>query len=172
MQLDEYVDEIRRQVAVAAESAGQDAQAVATRLMAPLDAAVQLALQHALADAADEITTELAPGSVEVRMRGRELGFAVTPPPIEEAADDEQSAHLPPPYDGPAGDEREMARINVRMPEHLKMRVEQAARAQGVSVNGWLVRAASAALDYADAPPRREERGSRRGPQQYRGWVR
>ena len=37
-------------------------------------------LLDALSSAADEITRELAPGSVEVRLRGREPQFAVTPP--------------------------------------------------------------------------------------------
>ena len=74
MELDAYVDEIRRLVEVAADAGGDDARAAAEQLIAPLDAAVRLAVQHALADAAEEITCELAPGSVELRVRGREPG--------------------------------------------------------------------------------------------------
>ena len=40
-----------------------------------------------------------------------------------------------------------MARINLRLPDQLKARVEQAAEREGLSVNAWLVRAASAAVD-------------------------
>jgi len=167
MELDTYVDDIRRQFARAAEAGSDDSRALAERLIAPLDAALRLALQQALADAADEITIELAPGAVELRIRGRELAFVLTPPatepPVEEAAADEGT-------DGPAGDEGEMARINVRMPEQLKARVEQAANGQHLSVNAWLVRAASAALDRTDASPSLERRS--RGAQRYRGWVR
>ena len=52
-----------------------------------------------------------------------------------------------------------MSRINVRMPEQLKARVEAAAAAEGLSVNAWLVRAAAAAVGPAQAgahgaPPR------------------
>ena len=40
------------------------------------------ALQDALAAATEEITTELAPGSVELRLRGRDPEFVVTLPPV------------------------------------------------------------------------------------------
>ena len=45
-----------------------------------------------------------------------------------------------------------MVRINLRLPEHLKTRVEEAAGRAGLSVNAWLVRAATAALDGHGAP--------------------
>jgi len=84
MDLSPYVEEIRQQVAVAADAAGDDARVLADRLMAPLDAAVRLSLQGALAAAAEEITCDLAPGSVELRLRGRDLEFVVAPPPPDE----------------------------------------------------------------------------------------
>ena len=171
MQLEPYLEEIREHVVVAAEAAGDEARALAERLIAPLDAAVQLALQHALADAADEITTELAPAAVELRVRGRELAFVVTPAPVDappdDAADDAESA-----VDAldSSRDDGATARINVRMPENLKTRVEQAAAAERMSVNAWLVRAAGAAVDRAEAPPA-FERHSARGANRYRGWA-
>jgi hypothetical protein len=166
MELDTYVDEIRRLVETAADAGGEEARAAAERLIAPLDAAVRLAVQHALADAAEEITCELAPGSVDLRVRGRELAFAVTLPAVDDAPPAEPVA-----LDAPPEDDGGMARINVRMPESLKTRVEQAAGAQRVSVNAWLVRAAGAALERADVP-RPGARRSARGTQQYRGWTR
>jgi hypothetical protein len=165
MQLESYLEEIREHVAVAAEAAGAEAQTLADRLLAPLDAAVQLALQHALADAADEITTELAPTSVELRVRGRELAFVVTSPPPDPSVD-EQSA---PSDAAPDDDGGEMARINLRMPEQLKARVDQAADAQRLSTNAWLVRAAAAALERADPPIPHSH--PTRGAQRYRGWA-
>jgi hypothetical protein len=166
MELDAYVDEIRRLVEVAADAGRDDARAAAERLIAPLDAAVRLAVQHALADAAEEITCEMAPGSVELRVRGRELAFAVTLPAVDDAPPADAVA-----LDAAPEDDGGMARINVRMPESLKSRVEQAAGAQRVSVNAWLVRAAGAALKHADAP-RPNARRTARGTQQYRGWTR
>jgi hypothetical protein len=168
-----YVDDIRNHLVVAADAGGEDARALAERLIAPLDAAVRLALQEALAVAAAEITVELAPGSVDLRVRGRDLAFVVTPPPVdapmtdadEREADGAQIADA-----SPVEDDGETARINVRMPESLKARVEQAAAAQRLSVNAWLVRAAGAAVERNETAPRPDRRGAR-GTQRYTGWA-
>jgi len=168
MELEPYVDEVRQHLTLAAEAGGDAARELAERLIAPLDAAFRLGVQHALADAADEITVELAPGAVELRVRGRDLAFVVTPPPADSPADDAGDERPGPGTQG--ADDGEMARINVRMPEHLKARVENAAGAQHLSVNAWLVRAASAALERADPSPP-SERPTVRGTQRYRGWA-
>ncbi len=83
MNLELYVENLNRQLAVAAEAGGDEARALAERLVAPLQAAIRLTLQDALAAAVEEITTELAPGSVQLRLRGRDPEFVVTPPPAE-----------------------------------------------------------------------------------------
>jgi hypothetical protein len=171
MELDRYVEEIRQHYMAAADAGGESARALAERLVAPLDATVRLALQHALADAADEITVELAPGSVELRVRGRDLAFVVTPQPVTADGDQADATPLDEPAPDESDDDGGMARINVRMPERLKARVEHAAHAQDVSVNTWLVRAASAALGRAEAPTRSEST-SARGATRYRGWAR
>lgn len=172
MDLRLYVEDIHRQLAIAAEAGGDDGRALADRLIAPLDAAIRLSLQDALAAAAEEITCELAPGSVELRLRGRELEFAVTPPPADPSVSDRPAADEtvvgPPSVEG---DEGGMARINLRLPEQLKGRVEQAAGTEGLSVNAWLVRAAAAALERPD-PGRRLDRPASYGAQHYRGWAR
>ena len=80
MDLGSYVEAVERQLLDTAEAGGDDARALAQRLVGPLDAAMRLALQDVLAAAAEEITTELAPGSVELRLRGRNLDLVVTPP--------------------------------------------------------------------------------------------
>ena len=96
MDLGPYVESIHSQLEVAAEAGGDEARALAERLVAPLDAAIRLALQDALAAATEEITTELAPGSVELRLRGREPEFVVKLPPAdpfeEESLDGEEIA--------------------------------------------------------------------------------
>src|SRR5262245_51345502 len=147
MELDRYVESITRQVEVAAEAGGEDARAVARRLVAPLEAAIRLAVQDALADAAEEITVEMAPGSVEVRLRGREPEFVVTLPPLDPASGAAESTELAPaewtarrPESGEGEDDDSVARINLRMPQWLKDRVEQAAAEEGLSINTWLVR--------------------------------
>src|SRR5258708_20009515 len=84
MELNRYVESLRNQLAVAAAAGGEEAVQLAERLTAPLDAAARLVLQEALSDAAEEITRELAPGSAELRLRGRERMFVFTPAPTFE----------------------------------------------------------------------------------------
>lgn len=169
MDLGQYVENILRQLAVAAEAGGDDARVLAERLVAPLDAAIRLTLQDVLAAAAEQITCDLAPGSVELRLRGRDPEFVVTPPPVDLPADDPAEIAGPPLV--PDGDEGTVARINLRLPDQLKTRVEQAAGSEGLSVNTWLVRAAAAALERSD-PTRRRDRRPSQGTQRYTGWVR
>src|SRR5207342_1130821 len=88
MELEPFIENIHAQLDAAAEAGGDEARELARRLSAPLDAAIRLALQDALAAAAEEITVELAPGSVELRLRGREPQFVVTPPPVEPSTDE------------------------------------------------------------------------------------
>jgi len=64
-----------------------------------------------------------------------------------------------------------MSRINLRMPDQLKGRIEQAAASEGLSVNSWLVRAATAALERTD-PGRRREPRPPMGGQRFTGWGR
>ncbi|MGK5556585.1 hypothetical protein ACSNOI_33740, partial [Actinomadura kijaniata] len=80
MNLSSYVESLRRELAVAAAAGGDEARALAERLAAPLDSTARLVLLEALSDAADEITRELVPGSVEVRLRGRDPEFVVRRP--------------------------------------------------------------------------------------------
>lgn len=162
MDLTPYVSRLSTELAVAAEAGGTEARALAERLIAPLDSAVRLTLLEALSAAADEITRDLAPGSVELRLRGREPDFIVTAPPTEESFGATASPAVTETDDGA------MARINVRLPEQLKARIEEAAVREKVSVNVWLVRAAAAVLDSSPAA-RPFNRGS---SQQFTGWVR
>jgi hypothetical protein len=154
---------------VAAEAGGDEARALAERLVAPLDAAIRLSLQDVLVAAAEEITCELAPGSVELRLRGRDPEFVVTPPPVDPPADDAPEGVATPA--SVEADDGGVARINLRMPDQLKGRIEQAASSEGLSVNSWLVRAATAALERTD-PGRRREPRPPLGGQRYTGWVR
>ncbi len=175
MELRPYLDTLRHELALAAAAGGDDARELAERLTAPLESAARLALLDALAEAAAEITRDLAPGSVDLRLRNREPSFVVTPPPADPWTD----AFPTPPPAGPApaptpGEDEATVRISLRLPEHLKNRVEQAAARAGVSINTWLIRAAAAA---ADGDPGRPGTGSATASptssgQRYTGWVR
>ncbi len=98
---------------------------------------------EAISQAAAEITAELPSGSVDVRLAGRDLEFAVhvapaplPPAPIPAEADRDSTE-----------DEEEgtIARITLRIPEALKTRAEEYAARQGHSLNTWLVNTIRAA---------------------------
>lgn len=169
MDITRYVDTLRLELSAAAAAGGEDARALAERLTAPLDSATRLVLLEALSAAADEITRDLAPGSVEVRLRGRNPSFVVTPPPTEESFD-ETTEPRPAPEIRTDADEGGTARINLRLPESLKLRVEEAAGREGLSVNAWLVRAVAAVVEPEDRDGHARRRGPR-GGQHYTGWV-
>ncbi|MFF1512202.1 toxin-antitoxin system HicB family antitoxin [Streptomyces sp. NPDC058326] len=172
MDLTPYVDTLRRELAVAAEAGGDEARELAERLTAPLESAARLTMLNVLSAATDEITRELAPGSVDVRLRGLDPDFVVTPPPHGSGAPAEPAAPAEPlPAPAPAdGDEGGTARVNLRLPAHLKARAEEAATREGLSVNAWLVRAVSAAFD-GGTRPRTTEKTQTVG-QSITGWVR
>jgi hypothetical protein len=167
MELTQYVSSLRHELAVAAEAGGEDARALAERLTAPLESAVWLVLLDALSTAAAEISRDLAPGSVDLRLRGREPTFVVTPPTAEPSFTEQAPAPVP---SGPADEEGATARISFRLTEHLKSRIEDAAGQAGLSVNAWLVRAATAALESGD-PGSGPSRRAPWGGQRYTGWV-
>jgi hypothetical protein len=167
MDLTSYVARLREELAGAAELGGADARALADRLTAPMESAFRLALLDALSAAADEITRDLAPGSVELRLRGGSPGFVVTPPPAEPPAF-EPTEPAPVEPAEPAEDGA-VSRINFRLPDQLKTRIEDAAGRDGLSVNAWLVRAATTAVQAGDRPPTSR---APLGGQRYTGWAR
>jgi hypothetical protein len=177
MELTQYVENLRRELTVAAEVGGEDARALADRLLAPLDAAVRLTLLEALSSAAEEISAELAPGSVDVRLRGGTAGFVVTPPPAVAAPGGAEFAPGPVDVRLPVaeGDDAAMVRINLRLPANLKALIEDAAAAGGLSVNAWIVRAAAAGLaneGRRGTRPAAAPKSDRVIGEGYTGWAR
>ncbi|MEU9378832.1 toxin-antitoxin system HicB family antitoxin [Streptomyces sp. NPDC048255] len=171
MDLTPYVDTLRRELAVAAEAGGEDARKLAERLTAPLESATRLTMLNVLSAAMDEITRELAPGSVDVRLRGVDPDFVVTLPHVDSGPAEPEAPVEPLKVQAPAdGDEGGTARVNLRLPAHLKARAEEAATREGLSVNAWLVRAVSAAVEGGTRPRTTEK--SRAVGQSFTGWVR
>jgi hypothetical protein len=184
MDLRPYVEDLRVAFAVAAEGADPGSRALTERLSTQLEAATRLMLLNALSDAADEITSELAPGSVNVQLRGREPSFVVhLPEPTQptSTSDEPGDATLMTSPVGPVAssasdsDAGGVARISLRLPEQLKVSVEEAAAKSGLSVNAWLVRAISAAVAAGAGntvqAPVRSNTGTRNS-QRITGWVR
>lgn len=120
MDLQPYVDAVRHELSLAASAGGESARELAERLSAPLESALRLALLEALASAAEEITGELAPGSVEVRLRGRDPEFIVTAAPDEQAfeatEEHEPVVHFGDEISGDGG----TWRVTLRLPSTLR----------------------------------------------------
>lgn len=171
MDLTPYVASLGRELLTAVETGGDDGAALIERLTVSMESAIRLALLEALSAAADEITTDLAPGSVQVRLRGRDPEFVVTPHQVERPEEDTAAREVAPADDALGFEDGATARINVRLPEQLKAAVEEAAGKEGRSVNAWLVRAASAALRASERDNGSERRGKSTA-QHYTGWAR
>jgi predicted transcriptional regulator len=162
MELEPHVSELQRQLVDAAENGSDETRAVAERLAAGLDAAARIVLLDVLSAAVGEITRDLAPGSVDLRLRGREIEFVVTQPNTEPDSDDLPAAPV-------ELDDASTSRTTLRLPDALKARVDDAAAADGLSVNAWLVRAIAAALQPKQ---RRSAQRSLRTGDNFAGWVR
>lgn len=143
-----------------AESGTEDTRAVAERLVAGLDAATRMVILDVLSTAVGEITRDLAPGSVDIRLRGRDVEFVVT----QAVADSEERAVSPVDLD-----DASTSRTTLRLPDSLKSRVDDAASADGLSVNTWLVRAVADALQPKQ---RRSAQRTLRKGDNFAGWVR
>ena len=129
MELDPYVATLRDHLLAAAAVGGDAATAAAQRLVVSLEAAARLALIEALSHAADDLTTQIVPGTVELRLRGGDPQLVVrlpdqrfeaprlpedlTPAGAASAASGEGSAN------DPGGPEGAVSRISLRLPDHL-----------------------------------------------------
>jgi hypothetical protein len=179
MDITEYVDALRRDLAQAAVAMGPELEQAAERLGYAIDSSARLALMDALSHAAAEITNELEGTSVEVRLQGREPVFVVVGAgPAAVAADDTQGVRT----DGttvmsPDDEGAETARITLRLPESLKARAEELAAGRGQSLNTWIVGAVRAATNpgisinvgpFGPGAPGRNRSSNKR----VQGWVR
>src|SRR6185436_4624879 len=99
-----------------------------------------LAAAAAPGDEQTQRTAALLGATVEVRLDGRDVRVAVSPEPVGEAT------APPPPPRGPGMDTGDISRITLRLVEQIKGQAEQAAAAQGVSLNSWLAQAVQGAL--------------------------
>ena len=162
MDLGSYVNDLQRQLLDSAENGTDDTRAVAERLVAGLDSAARLVLLDVLSAAAGEITRDLAPGSVDLRLRGRDVEFVVTQASTEADSDDEPATSVD-------LDDVSTSRTTLRLPDALKAKVDEAAVADGLSVNTWLVRAVAAALQPKQ---RRSAQRTLRTGDSFAGWAR
>ena len=137
MELAPHLAALRADLQAAAAVGGEEVARAAQLLGDAVEPALRLTLLDLLTEAADDLTAQLGGAHVELRLRGREPELVVGSAP---------AAAPPAPAAAPETEEG-TARLTLRLPEPLKNRAEQAAAEAGQSVNSWLVRAVSAALD-------------------------
>lgn len=139
MQLDHHLAQVHEQLSAAAALGDERTREIAATLATAATPAVRLAILNALTSLTDEITAALLdhPGSpgVTIRLDGDEVRVAV------------QAARSDTTAEARRDDGDTSARISLRLSEALKADVDDAAARDGVSVNTWLVRAASSALN-------------------------
>lgn len=81
MDLTPHIDTLRRELTAAADVGGAEMRAAAESLTSALESSVRLTLLEVLSDAAESVTSQIEPGLVELRIRGREPELVVTAPP-------------------------------------------------------------------------------------------
>ncbi|RSM83956.1 toxin-antitoxin system HicB family antitoxin [Kibdelosporangium aridum] len=144
MDLTPYIDSLREDLATTASAGDEQTRRAAAVLSAALEPAMRLAFMNALSDVAAEVTAALDDHVVEVKLAGRDVQVVVTS--TRRAADPEPEAEqqLPP----PTGDNsaENISRMTLRMFEQIKSQAEQAAAAQGVSLNTFVSQAVQGAL--------------------------
>ncbi|WP_033292381.1 toxin-antitoxin system HicB family antitoxin [Amycolatopsis jejuensis] len=170
MDLTPYIANLREDLANTASAGDEQTRRAAALLSSALEPSVRLTLMNALADLAAEVTAALPGQVVDVRLEGRDVRVVVTgagepprdaPPP-------------PPPPPPPPVDGGDISRITLRLVEQIKGQAEQAAAAQGVSLNTFVAQAVQGALGQAQQHQQRHQRWHDSGGHsetKLHGWV-
>lgn len=175
MHLDDLTQHVHDQLTASAALGDDRTREIAATLASAARSSVRLAILEALGTATGEITDALyaagggaATPAVTLQLDGSDtVRFTVSGPPTEPA---EPSAGRP--EDGEA-----TARISLRLSDSLKADIEKAAAQVELSVNSWLVRVASNALqgagggDWSAWPGAGGRQQYGRGAQRISGWV-
>ncbi|GAA1222119.1 DUF1778 domain-containing protein [Prauserella alba] len=172
MDLTPYLDRLREDLATSVSAGDQDMKRTAAVLSAALEPAARLTLMNALADMAAEVTAHLHDQVVDVRLDGRDVRVVVTGP---ERPGPAGPANGGPAGDRAAGDDDvtgdagggadtgagrygaaagafgdaaggDISRITLRIVEQIKAQAEQAAAAQGQSLNAFVAQAVQQAV--------------------------
>jgi hypothetical protein len=163
MDLNEYTEMLRQEVASVTRFGGEEVARTAGMLADALESSVRLTLLEVLSAAAAEITTRLDGAVIEVRLSGGEPEFVVSTTP--------GGPREEPAGPGPGDVPDDMTRITLRLPARLKAKVDAAAAAAGVPVNAWLVRNVIRELEAPGGGRSRGQRGPGIGSR-YTGYAR
>jgi hypothetical protein len=170
MDLTPYITNLREDLAATASAGDEGTRRAAALLSGALEPAVRLTLMNVLADVAAEVTASLTDQVVEVRLDGRDVRVVVTGATSPEPAREPREAPAPPP---PLLDGGDISRMTLRLVEQIKGQAEQAAAAQGVSLNTFVSQAVQGALGKS-ALHHRGDHGQSHGNRtdsRLHGWV-
>lgn len=180
MDLSQYVTQLREDLASAAAAGDEQTRRTAALLGAAIEPAARLALMNALSDLAAEVTAALGNRTVEVRLDGRDVRVAVGPDTTAEPEAGPSGFRgafggAGSPFPGGPDAAGDISRITLRLVEQIKGQAEQAAAAQGVSLNSWVAQAVQGALSGSSGRRHggrgggRDSRGDR--DNRIQGWV-
>ena len=135
MKMSLVVDGLRSDVISVGELGDDTVAEVADRIAELLGRSVPSRILDLLSEVAAEVSAELPDGRVEIRVAGDDVDLAY----VEDVHARPAGARSE--GDGDRERDRDMsARITLRLSESLKVRVEEGAAREGISVNAFIVR--------------------------------
>jgi hypothetical protein len=143
MKMSLVIEGLRSDIEAVGELGDEAVAELADRIGAVFTRSAPSRILELLSAVAAEISDELPDGHVEIRVVG----------------DDVELVYVPAQGSAPEGDADLSARISLRLPDHLKSRVELAATREGISVNGYIVRMLERGVS---STPGRTTRGAKR----------
>jgi hypothetical protein len=201
MDLMPYISQLREDLTAAASAGDEQTRHTAAALGVALEPAARLAIMNALSDLAAEVTAALDDRVVEVRLDGRDVRVAVSPPSDtgpDTAGSRATGPHATgphatgphatgphatgphaegPPPSSPFGATRfddaggDIRRMTLRLIDQVKTQAERAAAEQGVSLNAWVSQAVAGALRGEPWNEPPWGQGDRRSRNRVQGWV-
>jgi len=128
MQTAQFIEALQADLRELAQLGGDELVQAAHRLEGAVKQSATLRLIDALTQVALEVSSQLPNGHLDVRLAGQDPELIY----VEDEGEEPQAQ---------SAEDGLTARITLRLPDSLKVALEKAADAEGVSVNTWLVRA-------------------------------
>ncbi|GAB2618388.1 toxin-antitoxin system HicB family antitoxin [Pseudactinotalea suaedae] len=178
MDLTPYVSSLNSALVTSAQTSSPEVREAAERLAQGMEPAIRLTFMEMASDVAAEVTARLDGDVIDVRLRGGNPEIVVDRAsvshegPTTPFGTPPEPPAPPAPPQPPVDDDGGMSRISLRLPDYLKSQVDEAAAAEGVSVNTWLVRAIQQALTPQSGIDITTPGGRVRIGRSMTGWVR
>jgi len=172
MDLSQYVNQLREDLASAAAAGDEQTRRTAALLGSAIEPAARLAVMNALSDLAAEVTASLPDHVVEVRLDGRDVRVSVSGQPGADEQHEQEAPQQPQGFSAFGADAGDISRITLRLVEQIKNQAEQAASQQGMSLNSWLAQTVQGALSgQGGRKPGKPFKQAKQDSKRIRGWV-